>query len=254
MRKYVALLALTLILTGCDTRDKTQELQQQKLTLDLIKAQNEQLAATMKSQEEKSAVLSKKESDLNNWEKRLQEALQENERQKSAIERLQEQIVQEKIAIKTEGERLEVERKKVRADELKNQKDREEIDQKITAIREREEAERKAKGIVTIPASNYFRERAEAKRQSTGIVTTPVTTYFNSLERIMFEITIPDALRAYKFEHDFKGPITNEEFMEQVIKKNSINLPALPSGHKYVYDSIAEKLMVERSPITETNK
>ena len=77
-----------------------------------------------------------------------------------------------------------------------------------------------------------------------GIISTPVSTYFLAKERIMFEITIPDALRAYKFENDFKGPKTNEEFMEKVIKKNGIQLPTLPPGHSYIYDPKEEQLMV----------
>ena len=81
---------------------------------------------------------------------------------------------------------------------------------------------------------------------SPGIIATPVATYFAARERIMFEITIPDALRAYKFENDFKTPKTNEEFMEKVIKKNGIQLPTLPPGHKYIYDPKEEQLMVIR--------
>jgi hypothetical protein len=79
-----------------------------------------------------------------------------------------------------------------------------------------------------------------------GIIGTPVSTYFAARERIMFEITIPDCIRAFKFEHDFKGPKSNEEFMEQVIKKNGIQLPTLPPGHSYIYDPKEEQLMVIR--------
>jgi hypothetical protein len=144
MRDYVALLALTLIMAGCDTRDKTQELQQQKLSLDLIKAQNEQLAAAMKSQEEKYLALKQKENDLNNWEKSNREASQEIEQQKASLEKLQAKITQEELSLKAEKEKLETESKKIQADAIKNQEDRQEIGQKLTAIKEREEAERLA--------------------------------------------------------------------------------------------------------------
>ncbi len=77
-----------------------------------------------------------------------------------------------------------------------------------------------------------------------GIITTPVATYFAAKERIIFEITVPDALRAYKFEHDFKGPKTNEEFMKEVIQKYGIQLPTLPPRHSYIYDPKTEQLMV----------
>jgi hypothetical protein len=79
-----------------------------------------------------------------------------------------------------------------------------------------------------------------------GIIGTPVSTYFAARERIMFEIQIPEFLRAYKFEHDFKGPKTNEEYMEKVIKKNGVQLPTLPPGHSYIYDPKEEQLMVIR--------
>jgi hypothetical protein len=77
-----------------------------------------------------------------------------------------------------------------------------------------------------------------------GIITTPVATYFRVQERITFYIQIPDFIRAYKFEHDFKGPKSNEEFMEKIIKKNNIHLPDLPPGHSYIYDPKEEQLMV----------
>jgi hypothetical protein len=83
-------------------------------------------------------------------------------------------------------------------------------------------------------------------RYEQGIITTPVSTYFRAQERITFYIQLPEYLRAYKFEHDFKGPKTNEEYMEKIIKKNNIRLPDLPPGHRYLYDPKEEQLVVER--------
>lgn len=79
-----------------------------------------------------------------------------------------------------------------------------------------------------------------------GFVATPVATYFAARERIMFTIQIPDFIRAYKFKHDMKGPKSNEEFMEKIVKKNSLDLPTLPAGHKYWYDAKDEELKVLR--------
>jgi hypothetical protein len=79
-----------------------------------------------------------------------------------------------------------------------------------------------------------------------GIITTPVSTYFRAQERITFYIQLPEFLRAYKFEHDFKGPKTNEEYMKEIIKKNNVRLPDLPPGHRYIYDPKEEQLMVEK--------
>ena len=79
-----------------------------------------------------------------------------------------------------------------------------------------------------------------------GIIATPAAAYFAARERIMFTITIPDYIRAYKMENDFKGPKSHEEFMQKIIKKNNIRLPTLPPGDVYVYDPKREELLVEK--------
>jgi hypothetical protein len=78
-----------------------------------------------------------------------------------------------------------------------------------------------------------------------GNIATPVATYFAARERIAFNITIPDYVRAYKFEHDLKGPKTSKEFLDY-LKKERVELPTLPRGHTYVYDPKTEELLVER--------
>ncbi len=63
MRKRVALLALIVVVAGCGTHDRTQELEQQKLTLELMKAQNEQLKeqlAASKQKDDRFRALEKK--------------------------------------------------------------------------------------------------------------------------------------------------------------------------------------------------
>lgn len=78
-----------------------------------------------------------------------------------------------------------------------------------------------------------------------GVIATNAAAYFAAKERILFTITIPDIIRAYKFEHDFKGPKSHDEFMA-LLNKHGIKLITLPQGHKYVYDPKTEQLMVER--------
>jgi hypothetical protein len=159
MRKLVALLAGTLIVAGCSTQDRTQELQQQRLTLELMKAQTEQLGALKKTQDERLAELAQKEERLRALEKTNQQTLQEIEQQKASLESFKEQMRNdaarlEADAVKLNAERkqLEADREKVRADELKNQHAqqelatiRAELDRKLSVIRRREEAERQAK-------------------------------------------------------------------------------------------------------------
>ncbi|MGA2797506.1 MAG: hypothetical protein ABSE63_08015 [Thermoguttaceae bacterium] len=126
-------------------------------------------------------------------------------------------------------------------------------DEAFTAAEQKPVPPPKAKGPVSpTPPPGMTMEKAQVgsgdkgRGYGGGIIGTPVSTYFAAKERIMFEIQIPECLRAYKFENDFKGPKTNEEFMEKVIKKNGIQLPTLPPGHSYIYDPKEEQLMVIR--------
>jgi hypothetical protein len=78
-----------------------------------------------------------------------------------------------------------------------------------------------------------------------GIITEPAHQFFAIKERIAFEVEIPHALELYKAEHDGKGPKTHEAFMRDIIEFNSIKLPELPDGHRYVYDPKEAQMMVE---------
>ncbi len=87
---------------------------------------------------------------------------------------------------------------------------------------------------------------AKGRGYGGGIITEPVHQYFVIQERLPFEIEIPHALNLYKASHDFKGPKTHEAFMKEIIEANSIKLPELPEGQRYIYDPKTEALMVER--------
>ena len=67
-----------------------------------------------------------------------------------------------------------------------------------------------------------------------GPVATPIATYFSIRQRIAF-LQIVTPMNMYRVEHGH-FPKTQEEFMEQIIKKNSIKLPELPARERYVYD------------------
>jgi hypothetical protein len=108
--------------------------------------------------------------------------------------------------------------------------------------------------VVNKPAPPPVRVPAQAGvgRSSTnlsgigeGFVKTPVKVYFKTKERIAFEIAIPHALDLYNATNGYY-PKSEEEFMEQIIKFNNIELPELPEGHKYVYDVEHHELMVEQ--------
>ena len=55
---------------------------------------------------------------------------------------------------------------------------------------------------------------------------------------------MPQALQLFKATNG-RAPNSEDEFMQQVIAANNIQLPQLPPGHRYVYDVAAEQLMVE---------
>ena len=78
-----------------------------------------------------------------------------------------------------------------------------------------------------------------------GIIVTPAKALFAAKERIAFDIAVPQALALYKAVNG-DGPKTHDEFMQKVIGENQIQLPQLPTGHRYVYDPTTEQLMVER--------
>lgn len=77
-----------------------------------------------------------------------------------------------------------------------------------------------------------------------GIVTTPISTYFQVKERLVFEVAIPQAIQLYEATNGFK-PKTQDDFMRDIIQANNLKLPALPAGHRYVYDPKKGELMVE---------
>ena len=82
-----------------------------------------------------------------------------------------------------------------------------------------------------------------------GIITTPIQQYFRIGERINF-IQMDNSMKIYKAGHDNKGPKTQEEFMDVIIKENGVQLPDLPEGDEYFYDPKTAQLMVKH-PATE---
>jgi len=77
------------------------------------------------------------------------------------------------------------------------------------------------------------------------MIVTPAVVLFRVEERLAYEAKVPYALKLYEAEHGRK-PKTHEEFVEQILKPNQINLPELPPGHRYIYDPQAGELMVEK--------
>ena len=78
-----------------------------------------------------------------------------------------------------------------------------------------------------------------------GPIVEPVKALFATKERLTFDVQLKHAMDLYKATHG-RLPKSHEEFMAQIVKFNKIKLPALPEGHKYIYDPQRGELMVER--------
>jgi hypothetical protein len=150
-KRATLLVASVLILAGCGGKEKALELERQKLTLDLMKAQNEQMA-----------TLTQKESELRALEKKNQEALQEIERQRAAIQTLQQATVQKEQALR---ETIADETAKLKADKEALETERESLDAERTAVKSKEvELDRRL--AVIEKAREAAREAAERARRA----------------------------------------------------------------------------------------
>ena len=78
------------------------------------------------------------------------------------------------------------------------------------------------------------------------MLTMPVKTLWNVKEMLVLD-QIQHALNIYKAaDPNGRGPQSHKEFMDRIIKENSIQLPELPEGQRYRYDPAAGELTVER--------
>lgn len=93
---------------------------------------------------------------------------------------------------------------------------------------------------------------SDSKIQATDPVTAPLAAYGPMLERIQ-KTQVEAAINLY---HASEGryPKDLDEFMEQIIKANRINLPVLPGGKIYQYDVDNHKLVVVDGPGADTPK
>ena len=85
----------------------------------------------------------------------------------------------------------------------------------------------------------------DARRGSTiaggGIITEPIKQLFLTQHRIEF-IKVEHAENLYKGEHG-RMPKSHEEYMQEIIQANEIELPELQAGWDYYYDAQSETLM-----------
>jgi hypothetical protein len=80
-------------------------------------------------------------------------------------------------------------------------------------------------------------KRGQSLRNETGVggmIAQPAVTLFAVEQRMVFDVSIPHAMQLWEASNGRK-PKSHEEFMTQIIKGNSINLPELPAGKVYRY-------------------
>lgn len=86
---------------------------------------------------------------------------------------------------------------------------------------------------------------AKGRGYGGGLISEPIRQKFLIEQRLVFDVQIPHALQLYRATHE-KGPQSNEEFMQEIIRANGIQLPELPPGERFVFDPQSQQLMVER--------
>jgi hypothetical protein len=85
----------------------------------------------------------------------------------------------------------------------------------------------------------------KGRKYGGGIITEPVRQYFRLQQATVFEIQIPHDVGLFKAEHN-RYPKDWDEFKTAILEPAAIQLPELPEGEHYVFDSKEGELMVER--------
>lgn len=87
---------------------------------------------------------------------------------------------------------------------------------------------------------------SDSKIRATDPVTAPLSAYGPMLEQIS-KTHIEAAVNLFH-ANEGRYPKDIDEFMEQIIKANKIQLPVLPGGKQYQYDVENHKLVVVDGP------
>jgi len=151
MRKVFITSLVVVFFVGCGTENKSLELEQQRLLLELTKTNNERLAElTQKEQELKS--LEKKNQDVAEQLKQREALLGLQERKSKQLEKVfVEKVAAADARIKDAQMLLEKRMEEVRAEEVRNQETQraiqakeDELNRRFVAIRQRQEEKRQA--------------------------------------------------------------------------------------------------------------
>lgn len=114
----------------------------------------------------------------------------------------------------------------------------------------KQEAQEAPQEVTPDESEDFERQVAEVgvgksgRNYGGGVISEPIKQYFQVGDRMQL-LNMTHAMNLYKAEHG-RLPQTHDEFMDKIIKANSIALPELPEGERYVYDPQRGELMVER--------
>ena len=85
-------------------------------------------------------------------------------------------------------------------------------------------------------------KKGQKLKDHRGPLATPAKAMFKAEQQIMF-LKVQQALTAFEILND-RYPNSHDEYMEKVIKANNLNLPELPVGQRYEFDTETHELMV----------
>ena len=92
---------------------------------------------------------------------------------------------------------------------------------------------------------NAGRKVSDSKIRATNPITGPLEALGPMMEKVS-KLGIDQALSFYYATNGYY-PKTYDDFMEQIIKANNIQLPVLPAGAEYQYDVANHKLVVVKA-------
>jgi DNA repair exonuclease SbcCD ATPase subunit len=235
-RNFNLTLALVLLssgILGCNSANKEQELQQQKLLLELSKANTERLAE-----------LTKKEQDLAALERKVQDTLDEIKQREESLQKREGEIARQEQSLQNEKDQL-------RATDLRHQQAEQaiairqkELDGMIAQYRHREEVAENARRAESDRKKAAVGMGEKGRSYGNNLIAVAAASLWSTKERLAL-MQIEHDMNIYKGLHgDF--PKTHEEFMKNIIEENHIKLPVLHEGQKYEYDPETETLMIRK--------
>ena len=98
-------------------------------------------------------------------------------------------------------------------------------------------------GGPSVPAGVGVGKQGRSLDNESGVLVQPAKSLFATRERMVFQVSIPQALQLFEATEGRK-PKSHDEFMTKIVQANNIQLPTLPEGRAYFFDAQQGELMV----------